>query len=166
MRNKKRVIILATFLCGLSFALHSQEKRPGLVSLALGSYGFDRDHPRMSFQIEYKAALNYYGLRPQVGAMTTVKQAFYFYGGAAYDLYLGKYFVITPSFCPGIYFRGNDKDLHYPIEFRSCLEVAGVFKNQARLGLEVYHMSNASLAHKNPGRNSLAVFFSIPLKTD
>ena len=71
---------------------------------------------------------------------------------------------MTPSFIPGVYCKGSGKDLGYPLEFRSSLELAYEWCCKARLSGQFYHISNASLSKKNPGANALALIFCIPFK--
>lgn len=137
---------------------------PILISLGVGCFNVSGTHKRYVFQAEYKGKNFWYALRPQAGAFITELKGTYFYGGLAYDLFFGKYCVLTPSFSPGVYFRGQDKSLGFPIEFRSCIELAGVFNKGMRLGVEAYHLSNAHLSRRNPGVNVVAVFYSFPLK--
>jgi len=141
------------------------EDREGLFSIGAGFFNISGHHKRYLFQAEYKAKPFFYELRTQVGFFVTELTTTYFYAGVAYDLLLGHHFVITPSFSPGLYFKGNGKELGLPVEFRSALECAYRFECMGRLGAMVYHLSNASLGYKNPGVNALAFFYSIPWTT-
>jgi lipid A 3-O-deacylase len=150
------------FLILTCFAF-SNESKPALLSVGVGVFNVVKPNRSSQYQLEYKPAPSFYGIRPLVGAFATDKASFYIYGGMFYDIYLGKGFILTPSFAPGFYFKGNGKNLHYPLEFRSCLEIAYEFKNKSRFGAQFYHISNASLAHKNPGEESLIFYYAIPL---
>jgi lipid A 3-O-deacylase len=134
-----------------------------LLSFGGGIFNVQREKRTAQFQLEYKFAKAFLMARPQIGAFMTSKAAFYLYAGIGWDLHFSKYIVITPSFSPGVYFQGNDKNLGYPIEFRTCLEAAYKFKNKGRLGAQFYHLSNASLSSRNPGEESLIFFYSMPL---
>jgi hypothetical protein len=96
--------------------------------------------------------------------MGTEKGTLYVCGGLGWDIFLGKHFVLTPSFAPGLYSKGGGKSLHYPLEFRSSIELAYIFKDKARAGAQFYHISNASLGHKNPGTECLIFFYSFPIR--
>lgn len=119
----------------------------------------------LQFQIEYKWSASWKGIQPFICAMATQKGSLYFCFGGCYDFFMKKYFVITLAFAPGIYFKNGGKDLGFPLEFRSSIAFAFEFPNQDRLGLQFYHISNASLGHtighKNPGEESLVVFYGI-----
>ena len=65
----------------------------------------------------------------------------------------------TPSFAPGLYSKGDGKDLGHILEFKSELQFSlDVFSN-SELGFSYNHISNASLGDKNPGANSYMINF-------
>jgi len=162
---KKWIITILSLccFCGDGFAV-GKTMDPPLIQIGGGVFDIIRqDRRHAQAQIEYKWSPIVYKLRPFIGLMGTGKEAAYVYGGIGLDLFIGKHFVITPSFAPGIYFQGQDKNLGYPLEFRSSVEAAAVFSGQYRLGLQFYHISNASLGHRNPGVECLVLFLAIPL---
>ena len=59
-----------------------------------------------------------------------------------------------PSFTPGLYSKGNGKDLGHVIEFKSELQISLDIFSNSQLGFSYNHLSNASLGTKNPGANS------------
>ncbi|MFI5334421.1 MAG: acyloxyacyl hydrolase [Chlamydiales bacterium] len=142
----------------------AEKKIKNHVMVGGGVFNIVRPERKAQFQIEYRWNLNLYNLRPLLSLMGTEKGTLYICGGLAWDIFLGKQFVLTPSFAPGLYSKGSGKSLHYPLEFRSAIELAYVFKDQARIGAQFYHISNASLARKNPGAESLILFYSFPLR--
>lgn len=159
------LLSLLIFFCSFSF-LHSEEKKmpPKLLNVGLGVYDIIHDPHHVLLQLEYRSFLKKWTyLRPLIGIMGTEKATLYIYGGIAGDIFLGKYFVLTPSFAPGIYFKGKGKNLGFPLEFRSSMELSYILPNQGRLGAQFYHISNASFGYKNPGSESLVFFYSIPL---
>ena len=64
------------------------------------------------------------------------------------------FLTITPSFAPGYYNYGDGKDLGYPLEFKSEIQVTFDLSKTTHLGMSYNHISNASLGTKNPGANS------------
>lgn len=84
------------------------------------------------------------------------------FGGFLLDVYLGDRFVVTPSFAPGLYSAGRGKDLGFPVEFRSQLEVSYRFSSGTRIGVGMNHISNAKLGHINPGIESVSFTLSTP----
>tara|TARA_B110000438_G_scaffold265356_1_gene278627 strand:- start:2954 stop:3469 length:516 start_codon:yes stop_codon:yes gene_type:complete len=90
---------------------------------------------------------------PITGGFITEKNAFYVYSGVQAEYELG-FVKITPSFAPGYYNYGNGKDLGYPLEFKTELQMSFDVTNSTHLGMSYNHISNASLGSKNPGANS------------
>lgn len=150
----------------LSSLLAAEECKPipRFLNVGLGVYDIIHNPSNALVQLEYRSFIKKcHYLRPLVGVMATDKASLYMYAGIAGDIFLGKSFVLTPSFAPGIYFQGKGKDLHFPLEFRSSMELSYIFGNQGRLGAQFYHISNASLGRKNPGAEALLLFYAIPL---
>lgn len=153
-------------LCGLftAFSLGANTKKiaPSHLMVGPGLFDVDRDHPKAMGQIEYRWEVNCHHLRPLVSFTISTAQNFFVCGGLGYDFFLGKKLVITPSFAPGLYYRGHGKNLGFPLNFRSGIEVSVVFGNQGRFGAQFNHISNAHMFYRNPGANSLFIFYAIP----
>ena len=92
-------------------------------------------------------------LSPITGGFLTEKNAFYLYSGVQAEYDLG-FLTITPSFTPGYYNYGDGKDLGYPLEFKSEIQMTFNLSDSTNLGMSYNHISNASLGSKNPGANS------------
>jgi len=90
---------------------------------------------------------------PITGAFITSKNAFYIYTGVQAEYQFGS-LAITPSFAPGYYGAGSGKDLGYPLEFKTEIQMSLDISNTTHLGMSYNHISNASLGTKNPGANS------------
>ena len=101
--------------------------------------------------------------KPMVGGLVNTDHGYYIYAGIRIDLYLTNNIVVTPNFAPGIYGRGDGKELGHVIEFRSGLDLAYRRKNGSRIAAEVHHLSNASLDENNPGTETFLFTYSIPL---
>ena len=97
-------------------------------------------------------------LSPITGGFFTEKSALYLYTGVQAEYELG-FLTITPSFAPGYYNYGSGKDLGYPLEFKSEVQVTLNLSDNSHLGMSYNHISNASLGDKNPGANSYMVNF-------
>ena len=90
---------------------------------------------------------------PITGGFVTANNAFYLYTGIQAEYKIGS-LIINPSFAPGYYGEGNGKDLGYPLEFKTELQLAFDLSDSTHLGMSYNHISNASLGNKNPGANS------------
>lgn len=134
-----------------------------MLFMGLGLYDFHRDIRTGQVSVEYKLALPYKRIHSLTGLLVNFKASTYIYTGFDYDIFLGKRFVITPSFAGGVFFNGHGKNLGYPWQWRSSVEAAYVFANHSRIGVQGYHISNGSFAEKNPGEESLLVFYALAL---
>ena len=92
-------------------------------------------------------------LSPITGALLTSDSAAYIYTGVQAQYKLGRINFI-PSFTPGLYSKGDGKDLGHILEFKSELQISVDFVSNSQLGFSYNHLSNASLGTKNPGANS------------
>ena len=154
--------LLLMLLASLSL-FAEKEKKSDLLSVGVGVFNVLRDKQRtIEYQLEYEWGANWNDIHPIVGLMVTQHKGLFIYGGFSIDLQFGP-ILFSPSFAPGYYYKGDGKDLGFPLEFRSAVALAYVFKNQSRLGLQFYHISNAKLGNKNPGEESLVLFYSFAL---
>ena len=92
-------------------------------------------------------------LSPITGAFITGNSAYYLYTGVQAEYELG-FLTITPSFAPGYYNYGDGKDLGFPLEFKTEVQMSFDISDSTHLGMSYNHISNASLGDKNPGANS------------
>ena len=97
-------------------------------------------------------------LSPITGGFLTEKNAFYLYTGIQAEYNFGP-LSIVPSFAPGYYNYGSGKDLGYPLEFKSEIQMSFNLSDSSHLGMSYNHISNASLGTKNPGANSYMLNF-------
>jgi len=149
------------------FAAHP----PDLFTVAMGSFDFYREKNRtVELEIEYKfhfkclkSPIDILDFRPLVGVMANARGSGYLYLGINFDLLFFDHLLISPGFAGGYYWQGSGKDLGYPIEFRSGVELGWQFSDYRRLGIHFYHLSNASIGRRNPGEESLVLFYDIPI---
>lgn len=162
---------------GLRFSLGLSAFLPTLLSawdyfsVATGCFDLLRDkHRSWEFSMEYKFLCSkipkpnaHVDIRPLVGVMSTVQGSGYLYTGVNFDIHLGSSVVFAPGFAAGYYWVGKGKNLGYPLEFRSGVELSWLMKSGYRLGAHFYHLSNASIGKRNPGEESLVLFYDIPI---
>ena len=158
-----RTILLVAFLLFFPYQLKSDElkKLPNEHEINFYSGMFDfSDNGKKSaiigiqHQNENLTRKSFLGtLSPITGAMITADNAVYFYTGIQAQYKIGK-INLTPSFTPGIYEKGDGKDLGHVVEFKSEVQLSlNLFEN-SQFGMSYNHISNASLGEKNPGANS------------
>jgi lipid A 3-O-deacylase len=171
------VLAAATPVCAaddtplLSFSLGLYDQsfiNPGFLFFRVSS-DKSKHNEAADFRGEYRFGTSLLGgseswakLKPWIGVEATSDGAVYGVGGILLDVPLGP-FVLTPSFGAGLYASGGGKDLGYPIEFRTQLELGYAFDNQSRLSLAYSHISNANLGESNHGTNMISLYYHIPV---
>lgn len=159
-------LIALWFVSPPAWAQDGLKDDPAFLSIGVGYYDFNRQKEQGGeFRIEYRSDKKFGIFKPFAAAAYTSTQQGFIGAGVLIDLFLGRRFVVTPSFAPHYYWGGNSKlDLGNAVEFRSQLEVAYRFDNRSRIGLAISHYSNASLADQNPGTETATIYFSLPLQ--
>ena len=154
-------------LSGAAKADDGLKDDPDFLSIGAGYYDFNRQKEEGGeFRLEYRSDKKFFFFKPFAAASYTSTSQGFIGSGILVDLYLGRRFVLTPSFAPHYYWGGNSKlDLGHALEFRSQLELAYRFDNRSRLGLAISHYSNASIGDTNPGTETATVYYSIPLNS-
>ena len=141
------------------------EGDPDFISFGVGYFDAHRQRDEaIEGRLEYHSNKEFWYLKPFGGVMVNSDKAFNIFAGVQMDIYIGDRIVLTPSFAPGYYNKGDGWDLGFPIEFRSQFEVAFRFDDATRLGLSINHLSNASLDDRNPGVESVALTVAVPLR--
>ena len=92
-------------------------------------------------------------MSPISGGFLTEKSAIYLYTGVQAEYEIG-FLTITPSFAPGYYNAGDGKDLGFPLEFKTEVQMSFDLGDNTQMGMSYNHISNASFGTKNPGANS------------
>ncbi|HAA92550.1 MAG: deacylase [Rhodospirillaceae bacterium] len=177
---KKRVLAATALVLGrgaavlLAFWLAiapaaAGNKDPAFIKLGGGDIGSccaDRDQAGV-FSIEYRAGpdLELLHIRPSLGVFGTTDASIYGWFGLSGDIFFGRRIVLTLGSAVGFYLDGEGQDLGHVLEFRSGAEIAWRFDNRARLGIGVTHLSNANIADKNPGTETVMLIYSHPLKS-
>ena len=163
-----RGVLLVSFLAVYLFGV---ARAPDWLSVGAGVYDFLRPrHVTGEFEIEYKFHIRKWGspiecleFLPLVGVMTTIKRAGFLYAGINFDFTFFDHLIFAPGFALGYYWAGTGKNLGYPLEFRSGVELGWQFSDFRRVGVHFYHLSNASLGQRNPGEESLVLYYDMPI---
>lgn len=114
-------------------------------------------------RIEYRANSADWIVKPLVGIMANTDGARYVFSGLFHEIPVTDFFVLIPSLASGVYIKNYSKDLHFVLEFRSQLEAIFIISQNIRAGFSFNHISNASLGDENPGVESIAFTFQIPI---
>lgn len=98
-------------------------------------------------------------LTPAAGAMVNSKGSAYVYAGLRADMPLARPWELSIQFAPGLYRPGNGFRLGGPVEFRSGIELSRGLGEHGRVGLLLFHLSNAGIYTHNPGSESLVLTY-------
>ena len=157
MHLKKIVYFVIFFLATIkSFAAENQSHQ---FNFFTGNFDFSDDKQSallVGFQhqdenLERNTFLG--NISPITGGFVTENSAAYIYTGFEWNVEMGE-LTFTPSFAPGLYHKGDGKDLGHVLEFKSEVQLSYVLSKDSSIGVSYNHVSNASLGDKNPGANS------------
>jgi hypothetical protein len=141
---------------------------PHEMVLSAGAFGVDADDDTVAelgvelvtrgvgyrlFGADRRLELSY-------GVMATQEGSLYGYSGFRFPFELNERWTLTPQLATGLYEEGDGVDLGGLVEFRSGIELAARVGEGHRLGLMLYHLSNAGLYDSNPGIESVVVTWS------
>ena len=96
---------------------------------------------------------------PVSGGFMTGDSSVYLYTGVEGQYEIGR-LKILPSFTPGVYEKGNGKDLGSALEFKSEIKLGfDIFEN-SKIGYSYSHISNNDWGETNPGTDNQQITFS------
>jgi lipid A 3-O-deacylase len=157
MHLRKLSLLLAIFL--MATKLFAADNTSHQYNYFTGNFDFSDDKQAaklLGFQHQNEN-LNrdtFFGnISPITGGFITENSAVYIYTGFEWNVDMGA-LTFTPSFAPGLYHKGNGKDLGHVLEFKSEVQLSLDLSQSTKLGVSYNHVSNASLGNKNPGANS------------
>lgn len=154
---------MALYVLSLPMSAQAQDGQ-AYLSGGVGVYDILDDDEAVDFRLEYRSGRQYLQyIKPWAGVEFTTDGSVWGGAGLLADIPLTDRFYLIPSFGVGLYTKGSsDKDLDYPIQFRSQIEAGYTFENQNRLGMAFGHLSNASLGDDNPGTEVLNLYWHVP----
>ncbi|MCC6597361.1 MAG: acyloxyacyl hydrolase [Alphaproteobacteria bacterium] len=166
MKNSSLLLAATSMiLMGLVQPASAQETTTDYLNFAIGYFDAFDKHPALDLRVEYRPGMSVLvdNLRPWVGLELTSEATAWLGGGLLYDWNFTDSWYLTPSFGAGFYSQGRSKrNLDYPVQFRSQLEVSYEYDNGIRMGFSVSHLSNAHLNKDNPGTEVMALSLSYP----
>ena len=156
--NFKRFFVVISFLF-LTSKVIADGSSPHQYNFFVGNFDFSDDKQSavlVGFQhqnenLERDTVIG--NISPITGAFITENSAAYFYTGFEWNVDMGD-LTFTPSFAPGLYYKGDGKDLGHVLEFKSEIQFSYELTEGSSLAVSYNHVSNASLGDKNPGANS------------
>ena len=154
----KKLVFLSIILLTITKSF-AQETRSHQYNFFTGNFDFSDDKQSallvgFQHQDENLERNTFIGnISPITGGFITENSAAYIYTGFEWNVEMGE-LTFTPSFAPGLYHKGDGKDLGHVLEFKSEVQLSYTLSNDTRIGISYNHVSNASLGDKNPGANS------------
>ena len=86
----------------------------------------------------------------------------YISSGLSKKINLTNSLFLLPSFSAGLYREFDDgKDMGYPLEFKSEVELNFKILNSSIIGVSYSHISNADIGNKNPGSDNILFNFRL-----
>ena len=159
----RRIAFLSAVTGALTIAQQAKAELGGYVTGGLGAFDFLHNYTAAEGRLEFRFAQSIFFWHPLVGTMFTSAGSVYTYGGFRLEIPVGKHLLILPVATVGDYEKGGGKDLGSHIEFKTGAEIDLVFANGVRVGPAFDHISNAGIGKKNPGTESLILFWSFPI---
>ena len=168
----KLFIIITMFILGFESFSHARDNNSRL-SIGIGQFNFMEDgtgpHNIQSemMNVELHSGRKMFNLiKPFAGFLGTNEYTYYAYGGFGIDTYYGekKRVVVTPAVACGFYKDGHEIKAGNPLEFYIGIDFFYRFRNNARVGFGIFHISNADSGYRNPGSETLVLKYQIPLK--
>ena len=170
MKNKLNffiIIFLFSFVSNISLPKDNKNR----IALGGGIYNFmkhgsdDFNQSSIAYNFEYFSKKKAFGfIKPLLGFLGTTENAFYGYFGLSTDLYFFdcKCFLLSPSLAVGAYEDGDQIRLGHTLEFRSGGDISYRFRNNVRVGVGIFHISNAGLGYRIPGSEQISFKYHIP----
>ena len=154
-------VVLPVSGAGAAEAVDRYKAGP-LISFSLGMFDIIQgDDEAVEGRLEYRHN-NDWWLKPMFNVTGTTDATFFISTGLYAELYLTENLYLSPSFTPGVFLRGQGKNLGHPIEFRSQIDLGWRFYTGMRASVSVNHISNAGSGRRNPGSESVVFTLSIP----
>ena len=157
--KKLSIFLFALLATSSSFASEEISSSEHQLNFFNGNFDFSDDKQKaisIGFQHQNENLFRntFFGnVSPITGGFITENSAAYVYTGVEWNIDVGG-LTLTPSFAPGLYHKGNGKDLGHVLEFKSEVQLSYAATDKSSLGFSYNHVSNASLGDKNPGANS------------
>lgn len=164
--RKALTAFLSTSLLSIATPVIAQDAEPSYwLNVAIGYYDVFDEQDGVDVRAEFRSNTDVLidNLKPWAGLEVTSQGSLWGGAGLLYDWEFEDNWHFTPSFGAGLYNAGgSDKDLDYPIEFRTQLEFSYEYESRGRIGLSLSHMSNAGLGDHNPGTEVLSLNWGYP----
>ena len=163
---KLKILIILGFFFGI-FNYSIADEKINDVSFYTGTFDVidkEGDDQTTLFGVEHKNPdlfrNTFLGkFSPVSGGFVTGDNSVYLYTGIEGQYGVGP-LKILPSFTPGVYEKGNGKDLGSVLEFKSEIKIGFDIFEDSKIGYSYSHISNNDWGNKNPGTDNQQITFS------
>ena len=153
---KKFCIFISIVILGFTSAAQSNELKVGYGHFSEGKEKFENDMFEVSYVYGDKNLP--YGLTPIAGSLKH-SSAFMIYGGVQ-KKFTNNRFSLIPSFAPGFYDHGTERDLGGELQFKSQIELSVDLFSGYSFSYAWSHISNAGIYDINPGSDNEMFFIT------
>lgn len=156
----------AALLLACAIAAPRAAAAEDLLAVQAGGFGVGAgDDTDGELGVAWRPDVSYWWLKPHAGVLAASDGTAYGYAGVLLDIPLwGSGLYLVPSTAVGLYHDGSEAhDLGGPIQFRSGLDILYRLDSGWRVGVGVYHISNAGIYDHNPGEESVLLTVAMPL---
>ena len=163
-----KLAVAASLVCGLSAAAVAEDQAQLMLGAGVFGFGVASDPNKVEGRIEYRFAHGLFGtdgifrgFKPVVGAAAQSSGSQFVFAGFAAPLEFGPNWEVVLEGGPGYYRQGSSSlFLGGEFEFHVALATSYAISDTSRLGIGIYHISNANFHRKNPGVNSILASWS------
>lgn len=134
--------------------------------LSVGMYDpFSHGKQAASLNLEFQPGVQIAGiLQPLFGALVTTNGALMGYGGVGIPFHIGTHYRLMPSVAVGAYHRGGGVDLHHALGFRVGTELAYVYDDNSRIGLNMHVLSSGASLGREDRTEVIGLAYTVPLE--
>ncbi len=155
----RKFFVYLLLLSSLCFA-----KDKSYLAFSVGLFDFIHNQPgSFEFTVEYRQINEGWFFQPVGGIMVNTDFGSHIFGGFATILEITDRLEFASFFAPGIYLKGNSKDLGFIIEYRSKWELSYLLDNKMKIAFSGGHISNG-FGTLNPGAESLNITIIVPME--
>ena len=163
--KKLSIILIIFFSVTKLFATEEINKNGNDLNFFIGNFDFSDDKQSayligFQHQDENLNRNTFLGkFKPLTGIFMTGNSSVYLYTGVEGQYDIGP-LKILPSFSPGLYEKGDGKDLGSILEFKSEIKVGFDLFENSKLSYSYSHISNNDWGDTNPGTDNQHITFS------
>jgi lipid A 3-O-deacylase len=134
--------------------------------LSVGMYDpFTHGQQAASFDLQWEPGVKIAGvLQPLFGALATTNGALMGYGGIGIPFKLSEHIRLMPSVAVGAYHGGAGVDLHHILAWRGGVELAYMFDDKSRLGLNVHAITNGHSFRPRDMTEVIGLAYTMPFE--